>query len=337
MGRTAVAQPIGYPAQPVPSVQPAQPDGLGHLPSLGAVLRVAPINAWLYSNAPALDLVNLPGSQLRTSSGMVLESIQLDGWSADGTSRAYVMINGQTVGVVTLSGGSRLQDPFMNTTQMKVIGAVTGGIQSLQIRFDARAGTHVNSVMVRLSSGGGAIPVAPILPSVGSGGSCVQGSTELCNGLDDNCNGVVDEGCVMPVGYLQPSMPGAPVVTVQPVVSPVVSPVVQVSTRTSAINAWQQIAAPLDLLANAELQLGTAMGMMVQSVQIDGFSANGSGTAELLVNGIAVGSATITGSGLQPEIRGNLARLGQDLRSLQIRFNSSAGTRVNRVIVNLVR
>jgi hypothetical protein len=26
-------------------------------------------------------------------------------------------------------------------------------------------------------------------------GQCVQGAGEMCNGCDDNCNGVVDEGC----------------------------------------------------------------------------------------------------------------------------------------------
>ena len=26
-------------------------------------------------------------------------------------------------------------------------------------------------------------------------GQCVQGVGEVCNGCDDNCNGVVDEGC----------------------------------------------------------------------------------------------------------------------------------------------
>ena len=26
-------------------------------------------------------------------------------------------------------------------------------------------------------------------------GQCVQGVAEVCNGCDDNCNGVVDEGC----------------------------------------------------------------------------------------------------------------------------------------------
>ena len=26
-------------------------------------------------------------------------------------------------------------------------------------------------------------------------GQCIQGAGEACNGCDDNCNGVVDEGC----------------------------------------------------------------------------------------------------------------------------------------------
>ncbi len=37
-----------------------------------------------------------------------------------------------------------------------------------------------------------ATPVAaqPVCPS-----TCTQGAPEVCNGCDDNCNGVVDEGC----------------------------------------------------------------------------------------------------------------------------------------------
>ena len=37
-----------------------------------------------------------------------------------------------------------------------------------------------------------ATPVAaqPVCPS-----TCTQGAAEVCNGCDDNCNGVVDEGC----------------------------------------------------------------------------------------------------------------------------------------------
>ena len=32
---------------------------------------------------------------------------------------------------------------------------------------------------------------------------CVQGSAEQCNGLDDNCNGVIDEGCGYQTGNIQ--------------------------------------------------------------------------------------------------------------------------------------
>jgi hypothetical protein len=34
-------------------------------------------------------------------------------------------------------------------------------------------------------------------PTVVAGGqcTCVQGAAEACNGCDDNCNGMVDEGC----------------------------------------------------------------------------------------------------------------------------------------------
>ncbi|MBI5514405.1 MAG: hypothetical protein HY909_11595 [Deltaproteobacteria bacterium] len=32
---------------------------------------------------------------------------------------------------------------------------------------------------------------------------CVQGSAEQCNGLDDNCNGVIDEGCGYQGGNIQ--------------------------------------------------------------------------------------------------------------------------------------
>ena len=45
-------------------------------------------------------------------------------------------------------------------------------------------------------------------PSVATGvtvvdRSCVQGSQEACNGLDDNCNGVIDEGCGFQTGNIQ--------------------------------------------------------------------------------------------------------------------------------------
>lgn len=34
-------------------------------------------------------------------------------------------------------------------------------------------------------------------PTVVAGGqcNCIQGAAEVCNGCDDNCNGMVDEGC----------------------------------------------------------------------------------------------------------------------------------------------
>ena len=32
---------------------------------------------------------------------------------------------------------------------------------------------------------------------------CIQGSAEQCNGLDDNCNGVIDEGCGYQTGNIQ--------------------------------------------------------------------------------------------------------------------------------------
>jgi len=33
--------------------------------------------------------------------------------------------------------------------------------------------------------------------------SCVQGAQEVCNGLDDNCNGQIDEGCGYSSGNIQ--------------------------------------------------------------------------------------------------------------------------------------
>lgn len=45
-------------------------------------------------------------------------------------------------------------------------------------------------------------------PQVGTGvtvveATCVQGGQEACNGIDDNCNGVVDEGCGYQTGAIQ--------------------------------------------------------------------------------------------------------------------------------------
>lgn len=45
-------------------------------------------------------------------------------------------------------------------------------------------------------------------PSAGAGVTvvdnyCSQGAAEVCNGLDDNCNGVIDEGCGYSTGNIQ--------------------------------------------------------------------------------------------------------------------------------------
>lgn len=45
-------------------------------------------------------------------------------------------------------------------------------------------------------------------PQMGAGvqvveASCTQGAAEQCNGLDDNCNGQIDEGCGYQSGAIQ--------------------------------------------------------------------------------------------------------------------------------------
>ena len=45
------------------------------------------------------------------------------------------------------------------------------------------------------------------------------GQLELCNGFDDNCNGVVDEGCTVPPSPSSTTVPEVPVAPAQPVPS----------------------------------------------------------------------------------------------------------------------
>jgi hypothetical protein len=50
--------------------------------------------------------------------------------------------------------------------------------------------------------------VAVNAPQLGAGvqvveATCAQGAPEVCNGLDDNCNGVIDEGCGYSTGAIQ--------------------------------------------------------------------------------------------------------------------------------------
>ena len=55
------------------------------------------------------------------------------------------------------------------------------------------------------TSGGAAIAVQPTLTAGVSvmEVSCTQGAAEQCNGLDDNCNGQIDEGCGYQTGAVQ--------------------------------------------------------------------------------------------------------------------------------------
>ena len=97
------------------------------MPQLNLEDHTVVLNAWFYKNAPALDLTSLRQlNLLNLGQGRTLESIQLRGWSGDGTSRAYIFLNDQQVGVVTLSGGDRLQDAFVNTTSLRLMHSDVG-------------------------------------------------------------------------------------------------------------------------------------------------------------------------------------------------------------------
>lgn len=54
----------------------------------------------------------------------------------------------------------------------------------------------------------GTVTVSASSPTVATGvtvveASCTQGAAEVCNGLDDNCNGQIDEGCGFSSGNIQ--------------------------------------------------------------------------------------------------------------------------------------
>jgi len=57
-------------------------------------------------------------------------------------------------------------------------------------------------------SSGGTVVVRASSPTVATGvtvveATCTQGAAEVCNGLDDNCNGQIDEGCGFQSGNIQ--------------------------------------------------------------------------------------------------------------------------------------
>ncbi|MBK8170897.1 MAG: hypothetical protein IPK60_11220 [Sandaracinaceae bacterium] len=64
------------------------------------------------------------------------------------------------------------------------------------------------TVQAGVQAPAGSVQVVGTGPQMGAGvtvieATCVQGGQEQCNGIDDNCNGVVDEGCGYQTGAIQ--------------------------------------------------------------------------------------------------------------------------------------
>ncbi len=94
------------------------------------------------------------------------------------------------------------------------------GMSGCVVRTTRRPGVNANvrvrartppppraTVTVQTNSGGSATAVAPA-PTLATGvtiveATCSQGAQEVCNGLDDNCNGQIDEGCGYSSGNIQ--------------------------------------------------------------------------------------------------------------------------------------
>jgi hypothetical protein len=82
-------------------------------------------------------------------------------------------------------------------------GACAGGSAPLD---SSGSGAHSTSTV---GSGGGTGGMATVTSTGGGGGGPSNG--EICgNGLDDNGNGLVDEGCPCTVGATEPCFPGEP-------------------------------------------------------------------------------------------------------------------------------
>jgi len=64
------------------------------------------------------------------------------------------------------------------------------------------------AVQVHATPPSGQIQVQVVEPQVGAGvviveSNCQPGAQEVCNGMDDNCDGQIDEGCGYPSGAIQ--------------------------------------------------------------------------------------------------------------------------------------
>lgn len=71
---------------------------------------------------------------------------------------------------------------------------VRGRVPTAQVTVRTPAPPPPPSGTVSVSVGGGITTVDNY---------CQQGAAEVCNGLDDNCNGVIDEGCGYNTGNIQ--------------------------------------------------------------------------------------------------------------------------------------
>ena len=97
-----------------------------------------------------------------------------------------------------------------------LVGAGPAGAHAVLVGSDPQADAvleqpGVGSATVRVQTPpppSATVTVQASQPQVASGvtvveASCVQGAQEVCNGLDDNCNGEIDEGCGYSSGNIQ--------------------------------------------------------------------------------------------------------------------------------------